>query len=77
MSERRISNFEIFHAATNPLLKREDQGQAGTGLISSHAWQRGISTFLLVGMVVLFGLLLWSKWLGASWLVEANLFPIS
>ena len=77
MSERKISNFEIFHAATNPLLKREDREQAGTGLISSHAWQRGISSFLLAGMVALFGLLLWSKWLGASWLVEANLLSIN
>lgn len=76
MSERKISIFEMFHAKTNPLLKREDMPQASTGLISSYIWQRRISAFLVLGMVALFGLLLWSKWLGVNWLVEANLISV-
>lgn len=76
MSERKISIFEMFHAKANPLLEREKMPQPDSGLISSYIWQRRISAFLVLGMVALFGLLLWSKWLGANWLVDVNLISV-
>ena len=76
MSERKISIFEMFHAKANPHLKREEMSKTDSGLISSYIWQRRISAFLVLGMVALFGLLLWSKWLGASWLVDVNLISV-
>ena len=76
MSERKISIFEMFHAKANPFLKQEEIPKTDTGLISSYIWQRRISAFLVLGMVALFGLLLWSKWLGADWLVDINLISV-
>ena len=76
MSERKISIFEMFHAKANPILEQEEMPKTSSGLISSYIWQRRISAFLVLGMVVLFGLLLWSKWLGADWLVDINLISV-
>ena len=76
MSERKISIFEMFHAKANPFWKQEKMPKTSSGLISSYIWQRRISAFLVLSMVALFGLLLWSKWLGADWLVEVNLISV-
>ena len=76
MSERKISIFEMFHAKANPFWEQEEMPKTSSGLISSYIWQRRISAFLVLGMVALFGLLLWSKWLGADWLVEVNLISV-
>ena len=77
MSERKMSIFEMFHAKADPFGKQEEMPKASSGLISSYIWQRRISAFLVLGMVALFGLLLWSKWLGADWLVDINLISFA
>lgn len=74
--ERNYSIFEFIFHLKHANSVHTSKGENASDKISNPAEQKSLSGMLVLLMLLIFGLLLWNKWLGSGWLVPFNIIPL-
>lgn len=74
--ERNYSIFELIFYLNHANSVYTPKGENASDKISNPAEQKSLSGILVLLMLLIFGLLLWNKWLGSGWLVPFNIIPV-